>query len=107
MLNRIKYILIVAIIGASLVKPALAAHDSTISYININNKVFEDVELVVSDGAQILVPFKQLANIVEITYSANRVDKVIEFVKLSSRACSNIDSVSFASRFQSTLPYGE
>ena len=85
MLNRIKYILIAAIIGASLVKPALAAHDSTISYININNKVFEDVELVVSDGAQILVPFKQLANIFEITYSANRVDKVIGFVTFDGK----------------------
>ena len=66
MLNRIKYILIAAIISASLIKPALAAHDSTISYIAINDKVYEDVELLVSDSAQILVPFKQLANIFEI-----------------------------------------
>lgn len=79
MLNRIKYILIAAIISASLVKPALAAYDSTISYVSVNDKVYEDVELVVCDGAQILVPFKQLANIFEIKYSANRVDKVINF----------------------------
>ena len=79
MLNRIKYILIAAIISASLIKPALAANDSTISYININDKVYEDVELMVCDGAQILVPFKQLANIFEIHYSGNRVDKVIHF----------------------------
>ncbi len=79
MLNRIKYILIAAIISASLAKPALAAHDSTISYIAINDKVYEDVELLVSDSAQILVPFKQLANIFEIKYSANRVDKLITF----------------------------
>ncbi len=79
MLNRIKYILIAAIIGASLIKPVLAANDSTISYVTINDRVYQDVELVVSDGAQILVPFKQLADIFEIRYSANRVDKVIQF----------------------------
>ena len=79
MLNRVKYILIAAMIGASLIKPALAANDSTISYISINNRVYEDIELMVSDGAEILVPFKQLADIFEIHYSANRVDKVIHF----------------------------
>lgn len=79
MLNRVKYILIVAMIGASLIRPALAANDSTISYISINNRVYEDIELMVSDGAEILVPFKQLADIFEIHYSANRVDKVIHF----------------------------
>ena len=79
MLNRIKYILIAAIIGASLLKPAFAANDSTISYVSINDQVYEDVELMVCDGAQILVPFKQLANLFEITFAANRVDKVIHF----------------------------
>ena len=79
MLNRIKYILIAAIVSASLIKPALAAHDSTISFIAINDKVYEDVELLVSDSAQILVPFKQLADIFEIKYTANRVDKLITF----------------------------
>ena len=79
MLDRIKYLLIATIISASLVKPALAINDSTISYVSINDKVYQDVELVVSDGAEILVPFKQLADIFEIKYSANRVDKVITF----------------------------
>ena len=45
MLNRIKYILIAVLISASLVKPVLAAHDSTISYIAINDKVYEDTEI--------------------------------------------------------------
>lgn len=79
MLNRIKYILIAAIISASLIQPAPAANDSTISYISINDKAYQDVELMISDGAEILVPFKQLADIFEIHYSANRVDKVIHF----------------------------
>ncbi len=79
MLNRIKYILIAATVSACLIKPALAAYDSTISYVSINDKVYEDIELMVSDSAEILVPFKQLADIFEIHYSANRVDKVINF----------------------------
>ena len=47
MLNRIKYILIAAIIGASLVKPVLAANDSAISYVSINDKVYYDIELMI------------------------------------------------------------
>ena len=79
MLNRIKNILIVTAMCACLSQPALAAYDSTISYININDKVYEDVELMIGDGAVILVPFKQLADLFEIHYSANRVDKLINF----------------------------
>ena len=79
MLNRIKYILIAAIIGASLVKPVLAANDSAISYVSINDKVYYDIELMITDKAEILVPFKQLADLFEIPYTANRVDKMIQF----------------------------
>lgn len=79
MLNRIRYILIALLLSACLAKPALAANDSTISYVSINDKVYEDVELMITDGAQILVPFKQLADIFQIKYSANRVDKLIIF----------------------------
>ena len=56
-------------IAASLGKPALAACDSTISYVSINDKVYQDIELMICDGAEILVPFKQLADIFEIHYS--------------------------------------
>ena len=79
MLNRIKYILIAALISASLIQPAPAANDSTISYVSINDKVYQDIEIMISDGAEILVPFKQLADIFEVHYSANRADKVIHF----------------------------
>lgn len=79
MLNRIRYILIALLLSACLAKPALAVNDSTISYVSINDKVYEDVELMITDGAQILVPFKQLADIFQIKYSANRVDKLIIF----------------------------
>ena len=86
MLNRIKYILIAAIVSASLIKPALAINDSTISYVNINNKVYQDVELMITDNAQILVPFKQLADMFEIKYTANRVDKLINFTTFDGQA---------------------
>ena len=85
MLNRIKYILIAAIISASLIKPVLAANDSTISYVSINDKVYADVELVISDGAEILVPFKQFADLFEIKYSANKVDKLITFTTFDGK----------------------
>ena len=78
MLNRIKYILIAVMTGMCMCLPAVA-DDSTISYITINNMAYEDVEIVVTDKAEILVPFKQLADIFNIQYTANRVDKMISF----------------------------
>lgn len=85
MLNRIKYILIAVLMSACLAKPVLAAHDSTISYVAINDKAYYDVELLISDSAQILVPFKQLADLFEINYSANRVDKLITFTTIDGQ----------------------
>jgi len=79
MLNRIKKNLILAIVSACLLQPAFAGNDSTISYVSINDKVYQDVELMITNDAKILVPFKQLADIFEITYTANRVDKIIQF----------------------------
>ena len=49
------------------------ALDSTISYININNLAYQDVEIVLTDKSEILVPFKQLADLFNITYTANKV----------------------------------
>jgi len=85
MLNRIKKILIIAIVSASLAQPALAINDSTISYVSINDKAYYDVELMITDGAQIYVPFKQLADIFEIKYRANRVDKHIDFTTFDGK----------------------
>lgn len=78
MLNRIKKNLIIAFAGMCLCLPAFAV-DSTISYVNINNMAYEDVEIVVTENSEILVPFKQLAKIFNIQYDANRVDKMISF----------------------------
>lgn len=78
MLNRVKKNLIIAITGLLLAAPAFAL-DSTISYITINGMAYQDVEIVITEQAEILVPFKQLADLFDIQYSANRVDKFIGF----------------------------
>lgn len=65
-------------LGLQLAAPSFA-NESTISYISLNDKVYEDVEIMIGDGAEILVPFKQLADIFEVKYNANRVDKSISF----------------------------
>lgn len=54
------------------------ALDSTVSYVNINNLAYQDVEIVI-DHNKIYVPFKQLADLFDIKYQANRVDKKISF----------------------------
>lgn len=78
MLNRIKKNLIAVFAGMLLALPVFAV-DSTVTYININNKAYQDVEIAITDNAEILIPFKQLADIFNIPYNANRVDKQIGF----------------------------
>ncbi len=78
MLNRVKYILIAVFTGMCLCQPSYA-YDSTISYITINDKIYEDVEIMIGEGAEILVPFKQLADMFDIHYTADRVNRVINF----------------------------
>jgi len=87
MLNRIKKILIYAgmAVAISLPIPAYAL-DSTVSYININNLAYEDVEVVITDNDEMLVPFKQLADMFEIKYQANRVDKKISFTTIDGKS---------------------
>lgn len=55
------------------------ALDSTVSYINVNNRAYQDVEIAITDKSEILLPFKQLADLFNIPYTANRVDKHISF----------------------------
>lgn len=85
MLNRIKKSLLTTILLGIITCSAAFAHESTISYITINNRVYQDVELLVTDNAQILVPFKQLSDIFEINYSANRVQKIITFTTFDNQ----------------------
>jgi hypothetical protein len=85
MLNRVKKNLIIALLATSLTLPVFAV-DSTISYISINDKAYQDLEIVVTEKSEILVPFKQLADLFDIKYSANRVDKRIEFTTWDNKA---------------------
>ncbi|DAB11854.1 TPA: hypothetical protein CPT91_04750 [Candidatus Gastranaerophilales bacterium HUM_16] len=78
MLNRIKKNLILAFAGMLLALPVFAL-DSTVSYINVNNRAYQDVEIAITDKSEILLPFKQLADLFNIPYTANRVDKHISF----------------------------
>lgn len=78
MLNRIKKNLILAFAGMLLALPVFAL-DSTVSYINVNNRAYQDVEIAITDKSEILLPFKQLADLFNIPYTANRVDKHIGF----------------------------
>ncbi len=86
MLNRVKKNLIAAAITGTLCLglPSFAL-DSTISYININNLAYQDVEIVLNDKNEILVPFKQLADLFEIKYEANRADKQISFTTFDGK----------------------
>ena len=81
MLNRAKKIIIILAMAGTLMCRALPsfALDSTVSYVNINNMAYQDVEIVIDKGNKILVPFKQLADLFNIKYEANRVDKKISF----------------------------
>lgn len=78
MLNRIKKNLILAFAGMLCALPVFAL-DSTVSYINVNNRAYQDVEIAITEKAEILLPFKQLADLFNIQYTANRVDKHISF----------------------------
>ena len=86
MLNRIKKNLITAVLAGTmcLTLPAFAL-DSTVSYVNINDRAYQDVEIVITDNNQILVPFKQLADLFNIKYDANRVDKKISFTTFDGK----------------------
>ena len=86
MLNRVKKNLIItAIAGTLCLALPCFALDSTISFVNINNRAFYDVEIVITDNNKVLVPFKQLANLFDIKYDANRVDKKISFTTFDGK----------------------
>ncbi len=80
MLNRIKKNLITTLIACTLCvcQCSCFALDSTVSFVSINDRAYRDVEIVI-DKNKIYVPFKQLADLFNIPYQANRVDKKISF----------------------------
>ena len=86
MLNRVKKNLITAILAGTmcLTVPCFGT-DSTISYVNINDLAYQDIEIVITDNNEILVPFKQLADVFDIKYDANRVEKRIGFTTFDGK----------------------
>ena len=86
MLNRVKKNLITAVIAGTmcLALPCFGL-DSTVSYVNINDMAYQDVEIVITDNNKILVPFKQLADVFDIKYDANRVEKRIGFTTFDGK----------------------
>lgn len=86
MLNRAKkFLIVLAISGTMCLALPSFALDSAISYVNINDSAYQDVEIVLTDKNDILVPFKQMADIFEIKYQANRADKQISFTTIDGK----------------------
>ncbi len=58
---------------------AVKKTETIISYININDTAYYDIELLLVDGEKILLPFKQLSEIFEVQVKTNHSTKEIDF----------------------------
>lgn len=58
---------------------AMAENQNLITYINLNQKVLYDVEIILTKDDKILLPFKQLSEIFEVKVKTNHATKEIEF----------------------------
>lgn len=82
----LKKILIITVIFSFLsFSTESLADDSTISYIRINNIADNEVEIFITDKGNILVPFKQLADIFQIKYKSNKAEKEIKFITFDEK----------------------
>lgn len=63
------------------IQPVFAArqNENIVTYINLNDKVFYDVEIVLTKDEKILLPFKQLSEIFEVKVKTNHSTKEIDF----------------------------
>ena len=63
------------------VQPVFAAqqNQNLITYINLNDKAYYDVEIILTSEEKILLPFKQLSEIFEVKVKTNHATKEIEF----------------------------
>lgn len=63
------------------IQPCIAAEkaETVISYINLNDSVYYDVEILLVNGEKILLPFKQLSEIFEVKVKTNHSTKEIDF----------------------------
>lgn len=64
-----------------LIQPCVAAEktETVISYINLNNTAYYDIEILLLNGEKILLPFKQLSEIFEVKVKTNHSTKEIDF----------------------------
>lgn len=63
------------------VQPVFASqqNQNLITYINLNEKAYYDVEIILTSEDKILLPFKQLSEIFEVKVKTNHATKEIEF----------------------------
>lgn len=59
--------------------PCIAAEKTIISYINLNDTAYYDVEILLINSEKILLPFKQLSEIFEVKVKTNHSTKEIDF----------------------------
>lgn len=64
-----------------IIQPCFAAEktETVISYINLNDTAYYDVELLLVSGEKILLPFKLLSEIFEVEVKTNHSTKEIDF----------------------------
>ena len=79
MKNIIRFFSVI-IFGLVLLQPVFATEkiETIISYTNINDKAFYDIELLVSNE-KVFLPFKQLSELFEVKAKTNHSNKEIEF----------------------------
>lgn len=73
--------LLVIFIALIICLPCFAAqnNETIISYINLNNTGFYDIEIMLTKEDKILLPFKQMAEIFEVKVKTNHATKEIDF----------------------------
>lgn len=77
-----KTVFLFAIIGLIfLIQPCFAVekNETIISYINLNDAAFYDVEILLTKSEKIFLPFKQLSEIFEVKVKTNHSNKEIDF----------------------------
>ncbi len=58
---------------------AVPKDETIISYINLNNAAYYDIEILLTTNEKMLLPFKQLSEIFEVKVKTNHASKEIDF----------------------------
>lgn len=75
-------LLLIALVGSSLFQsPAFAAgkNETTVTVINVNDEHYFDIEIMLKSNGKILLPVKQIADILEVPLKINHSTKEISF----------------------------